>query len=96
MIRHVVMFRWKPDFHAREKQGWLDAVRALPEQIDVLRSLSAGPDVLGQNRSWDTALVADFDSVDDIATYTNHPAHLPLIEISARGAEAIASVDFEI
>ncbi|MGB3485826.1 MAG: Dabb family protein [Mycobacterium sp.] len=96
MIRHVVLFRWKPDFPTEDRENWLSAVRRLPEQIEVLRALDAGPDVLGAQRSWDTAIVADFDTVGDIAVYTDHPAHLPLIEVSAAGADAVASVDFEI
>jgi hypothetical protein len=96
MIRHVVMFRWKPEFPEADRQAWLDAVRRLPGEIDVLTALSAGPDALGAARSWDHAIVADFERIEDVATYTDHPAHRPLIAVSGAGAEAIASVDFEI
>lgn len=93
MIRHVVLFRWRAGFDPSE---WLEQVRALPGRIPQLRSLSAGPDVLHADRSWDAALVAEFDRLEDVATYTDHPAHRPLIEISAAGAEQIVSVDFEV
>ncbi|MEJ8279492.1 Dabb family protein [Pseudonocardia spirodelae] len=93
MIRHVVLFRWRAGF---DPGDWLERVRALPERIPQLRSLDAGPDVLGADRSWDAAVVADFDRLDDVAAYTDHPAHRPLIAISGAGAEQIASVDFEI
>ncbi|MCM3847130.1 Dabb family protein [Pseudonocardia sp. DR1-2] len=93
MIRHVVLFRWRAGFDPTE---WLDRVRALPALVPQLRSLSAGPDVLGADRSWDAAVVADFDGLDDVAAYTDHPAHRPLIAISGAGAEQIVSVDFEV
>ncbi|MER5673701.1 Dabb family protein [Pseudonocardia alni] len=93
MIRHVVLFRWRAGFDPAE---WLDRVRELPGLIPQLRNLSAGPDVLGLDRSWDAAVVADFDRIDDVAVYTDHPAHRPLIAISGAGAEQIASVDFEV
>jgi hypothetical protein len=96
MICHVVLSRSKPEFPESERTAWLDAVRRLPEHIGVLRALSAGPDTLGAGRSWDHAIVADFARIEDVATYTDHPAHQPLIAVSGRGAEAIASVDFEI
>jgi len=96
MIRHVVMFRWKPEFTLEDREAWLDAVRRLPDRIDVLRALSAGPDLVASARSWDHAIVADFDRLEDIDTYTTHPAHRPLIAVSGAGAEAIASVDFQI
>jgi hypothetical protein len=93
MIRHVVLVRWKPGYDPSE---WLTRVRALPEQIPVLRALSAGPDVLGAARSYDAAIVADFDRIEDVAVYTDHPAHRPLIAMSGAGAEHIVSVDFEL
>ena len=96
MIRHVVMIRWKPEFEQAARQDWLDRVLALPGKISAIRSLSAGTDVLAANRSWDVALVADFDSVQDIAGYTAHPDHQPLIAISTPNAESVASVDFAI
>lgn len=96
MIRHVVMFRWRPDFEEARRQEWYDRLLELPSKVDVIRSLSAGPDVLGSARSWDVVLVADFDSLEDVATYTAHPDHQPLIALSGAGAEQIASVDFEI
>lgn len=88
------MFRWKPEFSEAERISWLTAVRSLPSEIDVLRGLSAGVDVLGSDRSWDAAIVAEFDDIADVATYTEHPAHTPLIAISGAGAAEIASVDF--
>lgn len=92
-VRHVVLFRWKPGF---DPSQWLDLVRGLPERIPQIRALSAGPDVLGTDRSFDAAIVADFDRIEDVAAYTDHPAHQPLIAISGTGASQIVSVDFEI
>jgi hypothetical protein len=96
VIRHVVMFKFKPDFPEEKRLDWLNRLRRLPEQIEVLKSLSAGMDVLGDSRSWDAALVAEFDQLGDIAIYTSHPAHVPLIHISGPNCEQIVSVDFEI
>lgn len=92
-IRHVVIFRWKPGFDPSE---WLRLVRGLPKQIPQIKALSVGPDVLGADRSFDAAIVADFDRIEDVAIYTDHPAHQPLIGISGAGASQIVSVDFEI
>lgn len=93
MIRHVVLFRWKADF---DPGDWLAVVRELPRHIPEVRALSVGTDVLRADRSWDAALVADFDRLEDIATYAAHPAHQPAIALSGAGAEQIASVDFEL
>ena len=93
MIRHVVLFRWKADF---DPGDWLAVVRDLQQHIPEVRALSVGTDVLHADRSWDAALVADFDRLDDIATYAAHPAHQPATAVSGAGAEQIVSVDFEL
>lgn len=93
MIRHVVMFQWKPDFDPAE---WFALVRDLPSRIPQIKSLSVGTDVLRGARSFDAAIVADFDQIEDVAVYTDHPDHQPLIAISGAGASQIVSVDFEI
>ncbi len=92
-IRHVVLFRWKPGFDPTE---WLTLMRGLPDRIPQIKNLSVGPDVLGADRSFDAAIVADFDRIEDVAAYTDHPAHQGLIAISGAGASEIVSVDFEI
>lgn len=93
MIRHVVLFRWKPHWDPAE---WFEVVRGLQDRIPEIRSLSVGADVLHADRSWDAAIVADFDRIDDVATYAAHPAHQPAIALSRAGAEQIVSVDFEL
>ena len=93
MIRHVVLFRWKPGYDPGE---WLAVVRGLPDRIPEIKSLSVGEDVLHAERSWDAAVVADFERIEDVATYTAHPAHQPAIALSGAGAEQIVSVDFEL
>ncbi|MER7797114.1 Dabb family protein [Microbacterium sp. NPDC096154] len=94
MIRHVVMFRWKDEFSADQRSSWIDAVRALPASIPQIRNMTVGSDVVGSPRSWDAAIVCEFETLDDLAAYADHPDHLPLIAISGAGAEQICSVDF--
>jgi Stress responsive A/B Barrel Domain len=96
VIRHVVLFRWKPEFDEAGRQDWLNRVRVLPEKIDFVRTLSAGPDVLRATRSWDHAIVADFDCLEDVAAYDKHPDHEPIKAISGPNTEQIVSVDFEV
>ena len=47
MIRHVAVFRFVPEFTTEQREHWMSLLRALPEQIPELRSMSVGPDVLG-------------------------------------------------
>ena len=52
--------------------------------------------MLGTDRSFDAAIVADFDRIEDVAAYTDHPAHQPLHHDVGDRASQIVSVDFEI
>lgn len=96
MIRHVAAFRWKPDASREELEKWADGLRALPEKVEVLRSLTVGSDVLHGERSWDAAVVADVDNVEDLRTFLQHSAHQVLTHISAPHIEQLVVVDFHI
>ena len=43
--------------------------RQLHGQIELVRAFSIGPDLLGLPRSYDVAVVADFDSLEDVRAY---------------------------
>lgn len=97
MIRHVVLFRFAPDHDPALVERWSAGLDGLVGAIPGLRSLAHGRDVLGAaGRSWDHAIVADFDALDDVRGYATHEAHRPLIELSAAFCDEIASVDLEL
>jgi hypothetical protein len=94
VIRHVVMLKFKPDFDQSSREDWAERARKLPQQIAEIRSFTLGFDVMGIERSWDAAIVADFDSINDVQAYAVHPAHLPVAAISVPNCEQMISVDF--
>jgi hypothetical protein len=96
MIRHTVLFQFKPDFPPAERQAWIDGLNHMAGRIPGMLSLSHGPDVLSTERSFDYAIVADFESVEDIAVYNTHPLHEPLKAYSFPNSQQILSVDFHL
>jgi hypothetical protein len=96
MIRHVAVFRFVPEFTTEQQEHWMSLLRALPEQIPQLRSMSVGRDVLGGPASHELAIVADFDDLDGLDAYTRHPAHAEVLRISAPVKASLATVDFEL
>jgi hypothetical protein len=96
MIRHVAVFRWKSDSSPEELQEWAEGLRALPEKIEILRSLAVGFDVVHGERSWDAAVVAEVDDVGDLGTFLDHPEHQALTRISAPHVEQLVVVDFPV
>ena len=96
MIRHTVLFQFKPDFPPADRQAWIDGLNNMAGKIPGMLSLSHGPDVLSTERSFDYAIVADFESVEDIAVYNTHPLHEPLKAYSFPNSRQILAVDFHL
>jgi hypothetical protein len=96
MIRHTVLFKFKPDFPPADKQAWIAGLGRMAGNIPGMLTLTHGPDVLNTERSFDYAIVADFETVEDIAVYNTHPLHEPLKAYSFPNSQQILSVDFHL
>jgi len=74
MIRHVVLFRWKPEIPAGQVERITAALSALRTTIPEIAAYTCGPNV-GVDTNWHYALAADFASMDDYLVYDAHPDH---------------------
>jgi hypothetical protein len=75
MIRHCVMFRWKPEAPAGTAATLSDALAKLPRLIPEIKAYSFGPDIGVNHGNDEFVVVADFATVDDYVTYRDHPDH---------------------
>ena len=95
MIKHIVTFKLKGTSEQRREasEKFRDALLALPAQIPVLRAMEVG---INENpaESWDVVLTATVDTMEDVAVYANHPAHIAAAAIIAPFKEERACVDF--
>lgn len=96
MIRHVVMFRWKPTFTDEIRAQWVEGLEGMVGQIPGLIRLAHGPDLLHTEKSWDHVIVADFERVEDIEVYNTHPAHEAIKIYSLPNVAELAYVDFTL
>ncbi len=96
MIRHIVFLKFKPEATAEQRREVIEDLRALPAQIDVIREYEVGEDVLKSPRSWDAALVGTYDSLEALRTYSDHPAHVAVVQKIRAISEGVASVDLEV
>jgi len=96
MIRHVAVFRWRPDTSAAAVERVTEGLRALPEAVPSLRAYHVGADLgLGEDQ-WDYAVVADFDDAAGFLAYRAHPAHVAVLEERILPIlEARAAVQFD-
>lgn len=94
MLTHIVLFKLKDT--SPEKVEEARAVLAgLDGNVPVLRHLEVGVDVIHKERSYDIALTAKFDSLEDLAAYQVHPAHVKVKEYIVEASTGIVAVDYK-
>lgn len=96
MVKHIVMFKLSgtDDERRRVATEFKNALDALPEQIDVLQSIEVA---LNENpaETWDVVLTAIVPTMDDVAVYAKHPAHVAAAALLGTNKELRACVDYE-
>jgi hypothetical protein len=80
VVRHVALFRWKPETTAADVSKIEAALHQLPSKIPCILSYRFGRDLGVFDGNADFALVADFADQQGLATYANHPDHLAVIQ----------------
>ena len=95
MIRHIVLFRIKPEYKA-EIPSIVEGFYSMVGKVDGLLALEAGADILGSERSYDVALVTSFRDRASFDAYQQHPAHLPVKKRMHEVREASVACDYLI
>lgn len=94
LFHHVVLIRLKdatPELRT-EVQGKLLGMRG---QIEPLKSIEVGVDVIHSERSYDIALLTAFESLSDMQAYQVHPLHQEVLTYLKLVSNSSISVDFE-
>lgn len=97
MVRHVVTFQFSgtPEIRRAVAEHFKEALLALPEQIRELKSIEVG---INENpaEQWDLVLIAEAETLEDVAIYSAHPAHQAAVAIIADHKANRACVDYSI
>lgn len=95
MVKHVVMFKFRgtPEERQAVARKFADALIQLPEEIEQLKSIEVGINA-NPAESWDLVLTALTDSMEDMAAYSAHPAHMAAVDLIADCKEDRACVDY--
>lgn len=92
MITHIVCHKYTDREEAKKIAPML---KALVGVVPGLISMEAGADFMGSARSFDLALIAKFETREDLAVYADHPEHLKVKEYIHTVLEKGIAVDFE-
>ena len=95
MTKHIVMFQLQGTDEVRRETAlrFKQALDALPEQIEVLQSIEVA---LNENpgEDWDIVLTAIVPTMEDVAIYAKHPAHVAAAAIIKDVKRSRACVDY--
>ena len=93
MIRHVVLFRWKPEATDEQKKLVAAELGKLPSAIPSIRSYVLGADAGINKGNAEFAVTADFDDEAGYLAYRDDPTHREVIasHITPIAAERIAA-----
>ncbi|SFR84278.1 Dabb family protein [Anaeromicropila populeti] len=101
MVRHVVLFEFMKE--SEGKSAIENAVKAkdkllaLKDKIDCLKRMEVGiNDGEADATNYTLCLVCDFETIDDLQVYQNHPEHLEVAAFIAKVKLSRACVDYEV
>ena len=92
MIRHIVMWKFRPGTEA-EQARFLEGLRSLQGVIPQLLKSEVAVNVGRGN--YDAALVSEFESLEALETYKNDPRHKAVSALCKSIREDRVAVDYE-
>lgn len=93
MIRHVVMWKFKPGTR-EEMEKFLAGLRGLYGVIPQIRAQQVGVNCVEGN--YDAVLISDFDSLADLETYKKDPRHVAVSALCKAIRTDRVAVDWEV
>lgn len=97
MIKHLVMWNLKDRAAGGDKAANIaimkERLEGLMGKIEGLRFLQVGPGVT--DNGWDVCLYSEFDDLEALKFYRNHPLHLDVQKFVHEVICERASCDFE-
>jgi len=79
LIRHTVMFTWKPEATDEQKKRVAEELSRLPGVVPSIRAYAMGSDLGVNEGNWEFAVSGDFDDLDGYLAYRDDPAHRAII-----------------
>ena len=95
MIRHIVLFKIR-DEYKDELPRLVKDFYGMKGKIEGMVSLEAGTDFLHSDRSYDIALITEFESREALDAYQTHPVHLPVKKHMGEVRSASVACDYVI
>lgn len=101
MIKHLVFFKLAEDAEGNTKAENIliikEKLEALKSVIPVIKKIEVSPNLLlASSENYDIVLDSEFDSLEDLKIYAEHPAHLKVAEFIGKVKIGRAAIDYEL
>ena len=93
MIKHIVMWKFKPGTEA-ERDKFLDGLRALYGVIPQIKAQEVGLNCAPGN--YDAVLISLFDDMEALEAYKTDPRHVAVAGLCKAIREDRVAVDFTV
>ncbi|MDX1908467.1 MAG: Dabb family protein [Bacteroidia bacterium] len=96
MIRHVVLFTFRETSPAEEVSAVVSAFRGLNGQVPEIQAFEWGLNISPEHfhQGFTHCFVLTFRSLEDLAAYQVHPAHLAFQEVLRPHMDRVFVVDY--
>jgi quinol monooxygenase YgiN len=94
MVVHIVMFAFKDENKEANLKRVKEALEALPQKIETLKSMEVGIDFNKSDRAMDLVLTSTFEDKEGLKDYATHPAHLEVVQLIKELTTASKVVDY--
>ncbi|MBI5157973.1 MAG: Dabb family protein [Acidimicrobiia bacterium] len=96
MLRHIVLFKWKPETPPEVIAAIEAAMNALPGQIPQIAGYEWGTDVSvqGLSQGFTHCFVVSFRSEADRDIYATHPDHVAFLTLSKPHRDVVMTFDY--
>ena len=96
-MQHIVMFKFRDDVpqavRSQAATQFKRDIEALPSVIPTIRHIHVGVNI-NPAEQWDICLISRFDTLDDVKSYSVHPAHKAVASALMQHIAERACVDF--
>lgn len=96
MIKHIVMWKFKADVAEADKLEMKRQLESLQGVVPSLINIEIGLNVAAGDVAKDMVLYSEFQTLEDLAAYAGHPAHLEVVEFVKPLVCERAVVDYEV
>lgn len=96
VLRHVVLYKFKPEVNKAQLQEVIDAFAALPAKIDAIIDFEHGENISreGKSEGLTHCFAVTFRDETGRDAYLKHPAHLAYVDVVRDRREAVIVFDY--